>query len=235
MGGYTLLLGSGRKAPLVHNLPEPQLPVPLGDIALPVRLASPGAPPAPASVVDPVRPAGTLALTVLNARYQQGIATGTAILDGNNLTLVRWLPWETNLQAATRIGHELALPSGPYVVRACPDASLAASAWVNSASVEVRAGSAATVQLDAITHPVVVSASAAGEVLREGTPLQLRREGDPTWRTTVDGRPPAIGAENLLRLQLGPGAYELAPLAWGGAPFRFTVPARDAVRADFAR
>lgn len=230
-----MLLGSGGKAPLVHDLPEPRLPAPLGDIALPVRLESPGEPPAPAVVVDPVQPAGTLALTVVNARHQQGIATGTAVLDGRRLTLVRWLPWDASLQAATRIGHELALPSGPYVVRACPDASRAAVEWVSSIAVEVRALETASVQLDATSHPVVISASEAGEVLREGTPLQLRREGDPTWRATVDGRPPALGPENLLRLQLGAGAYELAPLAWGGAPFRFTVPARDAVRADFAR
>lgn len=235
MGGYTLLLGSGSKAPLVHDLPEPKLPVPLGDIQLPVRLEAAGAPPTPATVVDPARPAGTLGLTVLNARHQEGIATGTAVLDGNRLTLVRWLPWDTNLQAATRIGHDLALPSGPYVVRACPDASRAAVEWVSSAAVEVRAGETAAVQLDAITHPVVINASAAGEVLREGTPLQLRREGDAAWRATVDGSPPVLGPENLLRIQLGPGTYELAPLAWGGTPHRFTVPARDAVRADFAR
>lgn len=235
VAGYTLLLGAGNKAPIQRDLPGPQLPAPFGNIALPEALAAPGAPPAPATVVDPVRPAGTLALTVLNVRHQPGIATGTAVLDGSRLTLVRWLAFDATQQSPTRIAHELALPAGPYVVRACADPATAATQWVGSLAVEVRAGETSTVQLDAVTHQVVISASVAGEMLREGTPLQLRREGDAGWRVTVGGRPPVLGTENLLRLELGPGAYELSPLAWGGAVFRFTVPARDAVRADFGR
>lgn len=230
-----LLIRSGSKPRIEHNLLEPKRPVPLGEIALPVRLEPLGAPPAYAEVVDPVRPAGTVALTILHARHQQGIATGVAVLDGTRLTTVRWLPWEATLQAATRIERQLVLPSGAYVLRACPDPARAAQEWVSAASFEVRAGESTAVQIDAMTHPVVISAAEAGELLRQGTPLQVRREGDASWRVTVAGRTPVLDHENLLRLQLGTGVYEIAPLAWGGEPYRFTVPARDAVRADFAR
>ena len=229
------MLGSGTKPSLQRDLPEPVLPKPLGDIPLPERLPPVGAPPEPLPVLDPVRPAGTVSLTVLNARHQPGVATGIAVLDGARLTLVQWLPWEDTMQTATRIGHELNLPAGAYILRASRDAAAAATEWTVGTTVEVAPGKAGVAQLDAMTHTVVVSATAAGEILRAGTPLLLGREGDPTWRLTIDGKPPVVGAENLLRLQLGPGTYDLAPLAWGGAAHRFTVPARDEVRADFAR